>query len=74
MNSNIKDFEIIENKNEISAKENMIFTLRVRIEELTKKKEEYKNFRKKIYSIQCLCCNYYIYSRYTYYHCMSYSK
>lgn len=47
MNSNIKDFEIIENKNEISAKENMISTLRVRIEELTKKKEEYKNFRKK---------------------------
>ncbi len=47
MNLNIKDFEIIENKNEISAKENMISTLRIRIEELTKKKEEYKNFRKK---------------------------
>lgn len=74
MNLDNDEFKILKNMNEISAKENMISTLRIRIEELTKKKEEYKNFRKKIYSIQCLCCNYYIYSRYTYYHCMSYSK
>lgn len=74
MNLDNDEFKILKNMNEISAKENMISTLRIRIEELTKKKRGIQKFQKKIYSIQCLCCNYYIYSRYTYYHCMSYSK
>lgn len=47
MNLDNDEFKILKNMNEISAKENMISTLRIRIEELTKKKEEYKNFRKK---------------------------
>lgn len=47
MNLDNNEFKIVKNMNEISAKENMIFTLTSKIEELTKKKEEYKNFRKK---------------------------
>ena len=47
MNLDNDEFKILKNMNEISAKKNMIFTLTSRIEELTKKKEKYKNFRKK---------------------------
>lgn len=47
MNLDNDEFKILKNMNEISAKKNMISTLRIRIEELTKKKEKYKNFRKK---------------------------
>ena len=47
MNLDNDEFKILKNMNEISAKKNMIFTLTSRIEELTKKKEKYKTFRKK---------------------------